>query len=50
MDELFHQYHIPLLKYIEHPAFITEWKKNIDSVSYENIYKQIYIKLPSNKK
>ena len=35
MYELFHQYHIPLLKYIYYPALITEWKQNIDSAAYE---------------
>ena len=26
IDELFYQYHIPLLKYIYHPALVQEWK------------------------
>ena len=28
IDELFYQYQLPLLKYINHPALIQEWKKN----------------------
>ena len=39
MDELFHKYQLPLLRYIEHPALITEWKQNLDYDSYEK-YKQ----------
>ena len=27
MDELFHQLNLPLLKDIDHPALVTEWKK-----------------------
>ena len=35
MDELFHQYHLFLLIYIDHPVLITEWKQNIDSSDYD---------------
>ena len=35
MDELFHQFNLPLLKDIDHPTLITEWKENIDSDAYE---------------
>ena len=49
MDELFHQFHLPLLKYIGHTEFITQWKQNLDSAAYENnINKEI--KLPPKKK
>ena len=34
-DELFDQYYIPLLKYIDNPEFLKEWKKNIDAADYE---------------
>ena len=49
MNELFHKYHIPLLKYIDHPVLITECKQNIDSSAYER-YINKEIKLPSKKK
>ena len=29
IDELFFQYPIPLLKNIDHPAFITQWEKYV---------------------
>ena len=32
---IFDQYHIPLLRDINHPALIQEWKENIDAVTYE---------------
>ena len=48
-DELFCQYHILLLKYIDHPALIQEQNQNIDSAAYEeNLNKEI--KLPLKKK
>ena len=28
---------IPLLKYIDHPALIEEWKQSLDAAAYENI-------------
>ena len=34
-NELFDEYHLPLLKDIDHPAFIEEWKQNIDTADYE---------------
>ena len=34
MDELFGEYHIPLLKNIDHPALIQEWTQNIDADAY----------------
>ena len=37
IDELFGKYHIPLLNDPGHPAFIEEWKQNIDSAYYEKI-------------
>ena len=37
MDELFHKCHLPLLKYIDHPALITQWKQNIDYDNCEKI-------------
>ena len=49
IDELFYQYHLPLLTYINHPKLVTEWKQNIDSAAYENnINKEI--NLPPNNK
>ena len=35
MDELFHKYHLPLLKDIDHPKLITQWKQNLDASAYE---------------
>ena len=35
MDELYHQYHIPLLKYVNNTALIIERKQNLDSTAYE---------------
>ena len=35
-DELFDQYHLTLLKYIDHPALIQEWKQNLYAAAYEN--------------
>ena len=44
-DELFDKYHFTLLKYIDHPELIQEWKKNIDAGTYEkNLNRDI--KLP----
>ena len=37
IDDLFYQYHIILLKDIYNPAFIQEWKQNIDAAAYEKI-------------
>ena len=37
IDELFYQYHLPLLKYIDLNALITERKQNIDAAAYEKI-------------
>ena len=35
-DEIFDQYYLPLLKYIDHPAFIQEWRENLDGAAYKN--------------
>ena len=35
MDELFDQYHITLLKNIDHPELIQERKQNIDATAHE---------------
>ena len=35
IDELFCKYIKPLLKGIDNPALIQEWKKNIDAAAYE---------------
>ena len=48
-DELFDQYYIPLLKYIDNPELFKEWKQNLDAADYENNLNK-EIKLPSNKK
>ena len=37
VEIFFYQYYLPLLKYIDHPALIQEWKQNIDSAAYEKI-------------
>ena len=49
MDELFHQLNLPLLKDIDHPALVTEWKKTFYSTAYEKITTK-EIKLQSKKK
>ena len=49
IDELFDEYHIPLLNDIDHPALIEEWKRNIDAAAYEK-YLNKEIKLPSKNK
>ena len=49
MDEMFHQFHLPLLKDADHPVLSTEWKQNIDSTAYENNMNK-EIKQPSKKK
>ena len=41
---IFSEYVEPLLKYINYPAFLQEWKLNIDAAEYEkniddNLYK-----------
>ena len=48
IDNLFYEYHVPLLNNLDPRAFIEEWKQNIDAAPYENFNKGI--KLPSNKK
>ena len=35
MYELFHQYHFPLLKYIDYPSLITQHKQNLDSDAHK---------------
>ena len=37
--EIFHQYHLPSLKYIDHPEFITAWRKLLILLPMK-IYKQ----------
>ena len=32
---IFSAYVVPLLKYINHPAFLQEWKLNLDAAAYE---------------
>ena len=42
IDNIFSAYVVPLLKYINHPAFLQEWKLNLDDAAYEkNIYNNI---------
>ena len=49
MDKLFDEYHLPLLKDIDHTALIPERKQNLDADDYEDKFNK-EIKLPSNKK
>ena len=45
---IFSVYVVPLLKYINHPALLQEWKLNLDATSYErNIDASMY--KPSDK-
>ena len=34
VDGLFDQYHTPLLKFIDHPELIQEWKQNLYAAAY----------------
>ena len=36
--KIFSAYVEPLLKYINHPALLQEWKLNLDAAEYETIY------------
>ena len=36
----FTEYLVPVMKYIDHPALIEEWKQNIDAATYEKNLKQ----------
>ena len=36
MDKNFDEYNLPLLKDINHPALIQEWKWDLDAADYEN--------------
>ena len=49
MYEIFDEYHINLLKYIDHPTLIQEWKRNLDAAAYEKNANK-YIKIPSKNK
>ena len=35
IDELFIEYLVPIMGYIDHPALIEEWKQNHDPAAYE---------------
>ena len=35
IDNLFDEYHVPLLKNIGYPELIEEWKQNLDADAYE---------------
>ena len=49
IDDLFLEYLVPVMKDLEHPAFIKEWIQNLDAAAYKNnIYQDE--KLPSTKK
>ena len=44
INNIFSAYVVPLLKYINHPSLLQEWKLNLDNASYErnidaNMYK-----------
>ena len=45
---IFSAYVVPLLKYINHPELLQEWKINLDTAAYENI--DANMSKPSNKK
>ena len=46
---IFSAYVVPLLKYINHPALLQEWKLNIDAAAYEK-YIDANMSKPSDKK
>ena len=37
IDDMFYQYHLILMKDIDHPELIQEWKQSLDSDAYEKI-------------
>ena len=41
MSNLFSTYVTPQVKEINHPAIVQEWKLNIDSAEYKNIWQKI---------
>ena len=49
MDEIFDQYHIPLLNDFDNSALIEAWKQNIDADAYGKDLNH-NVKLPPNKK
>ena len=49
IDKLFIEKLVPIMKNINHPALIEEWKQNLDFAAYENNIKQ-YMKITSIKK
>ena len=49
MYELFDEYHIPLLKDIDHPELIQQWRRNLDAAAYEKDLNK-GIKIPPKKK
>ena len=48
--EIFSVYVVPLLKKINHPSLLQEWKPNIDALAYEKILMITYITLLIKKK
>ena len=34
MNEISDEYHLPLLKNIDHPTLIQKWKENLDAAAY----------------
>ena len=46
---IFSAYVLPLLKYINHPVFLQEWKLNLDAASYKRNINANMSK-PSDKK
>ena len=49
IDTLFYEYHVPLLKDLDHPALHEEWKRNLDAASYASFLNK-GIKLPLKRK
>ena len=44
--DLFLEYLVPVMKYLEHPAFIEEWIQNIDAADYKKIYTKYVNMIP----
>ena len=48
--KIFSAYVVPLLKDINHPALLQEWKLNIDAAEYEQILMLTCLNLPIKNK
>ena len=49
IDDIFIEYFVPIVDYLDHPALIEEWKQIIDAADHENNLNQD-VKIPSGNK